>query len=251
MREGRLFSGSAPNEAVIRIADVVYRQVDGADLHLDLYRPAEVAGPLPAVIFVHGDGPADAIHDIKDWGQYVSWGELIASSGFAAVTFNHRSSERQTRVRDVAEDIDAAFECVQNHADAWQVDLTRLGLWSCSMGVPFAFRAALERAAFLRCLVALYGPVDLSDFPLESADLAGDLPPLLLCRAGRDTRAINQSIDAFVKSALERNLEIDVVNHPTGEHGFDVRNDCRRTHEIVDTILHFFVRHLGDGQLRA
>jgi acetyl esterase/lipase len=261
MRESRVLYGSGDGAPFVRTADIVYGQVDGEEFRLDLYRPTiELESPLPVVVFVHGDGPPEALRDIKDSGQYVSWGELIASTGYAAVTFNHRSSQRRTRMLDVASDIDAALECIQGRAAEWKLDSSRVGLWSCSMGVPFALRLAFERASSFRCVVALYGPMDLTDDPGADATLTAesrrefsplyhlragrDLPALFLSRAGRDQPALNASIDAFVASALERNLEIEVFNHPAGEHAFDVRNDCRRTRDIIEATLHFYQRHL-------
>jgi acetyl esterase/lipase len=242
------------------VRDLVYRVGGDGELSLDLYRPTEVTAPLPIVVFVHGDGPAEIIRDIKDWGQYVSWGELTASTGFAAVTFNHRSSQRRTRMHDVASDIDAALEYVTSRAEEWGLDASRMGLWSCSMGVPFATRAAFEHSSSLRCLVALYGPMDLTRDSRTDESVAEealqefsalhhlrsgrDLPPLLLARAGRDDPLLNQSIDAFVSTALERNLEVDVLNHPTGEHGFDVENDCRRTRDVIEAVINFYRAHL-------
>jgi acetyl esterase/lipase len=194
-------------------------------------------------------------------GQYVSWAELLASNGIAAVTFNHRSSRRATRMHDVASDIDAALDYVAAKAEEWNLDAARLGLWSCSMGVPFALRAAFKRPSSLRCVAALYGPMELMpnadagepgaeetlrEFsPLHHLRAGRELPPLLLARAGRDhIPLLNESIDAFVVSALEQNREIDILNHPAGEHGFDVRNDCRRSREVIEATVTFYRRHL-------
>jgi len=74
---------------------------------MDVYRPGAPSDKaVPAVILVHGDGPPEWLKDIKDWGQYVSWGELLAASGFVAITFNHRSTEGWTRIADSASDVE-------------------------------------------------------------------------------------------------------------------------------------------------
>jgi fermentation-respiration switch protein FrsA (DUF1100 family) len=54
----------------------VYKTVGGMDLLLDVYYPAHLpeGERCPAVIFVHGLGPADLLKHIKDSGEYVSWG---------------------------------------------------------------------------------------------------------------------------------------------------------------------------------
>jgi acetyl esterase/lipase len=260
VKDRRVVYPGSGAETVKAVADLTYRLAGDEELKLDVYRPATATAHLPAVVFIHGDGPPEVIRDIKDWGQYVSWGELTASIGIAAVTFNHRSSDRRTRMHEVASDIEAALDCVTSHADEWGIDASRIGVWTCSMGVPFALRLAFERSSSLRCVVALYGPMDLRNDPgadesvseearLEFSPLhhlrsGRELPPLLLARAGRDSPPLNASIDAFVACALERNVEIDVLNHPTGEHGFDVLNDSRRTRAVIEAILDFYRKHL-------
>jgi dipeptidyl aminopeptidase/acylaminoacyl peptidase len=59
---------------------------------MDVYRPREI-GPdvrLPAIVFVPGGPiPRDMLPP-REWGFFISYGELAAASGFAGVTFNHR-----------------------------------------------------------------------------------------------------------------------------------------------------------------
>src|SRR5689334_12568644 len=78
-----------------RIENHVYKRTPEGELHLDAYYPAELRADeqRPAVLLVHGLGSADTLKDIKNWGQYVAWGQLIAASGLIAVTFNHRSDD--------------------------------------------------------------------------------------------------------------------------------------------------------------
>ena len=247
---------------VHRVRDLTYRAVDDEELKLDVYRPAIASARLGVVVFIHGDGRPEVIRDIKDWGQYVSWAELTASVGIAAVTFNHRSSHRRTRMYDVAGDIEAAVDYVTSHAQEWGLDTSRIGVWTCSMGTPFALRLAFTRSSRFRCVVALYGPMDLSDDPGADESVGEDvrrefsplhhlrsgreLPPLLVARAGRDQRQLNVSLDAFAACALERNLEVDILNHPTGQHGFDVLDDCSRSRAIIEAVLDFYRRHLSE-----
>src|SRR2546421_5466561 len=70
-------------QAAIVQKDITYKTVDGQELRLDVYYPEEYDGDrrLPAVLFVHGDGPPELLQDAKEWGQYVSWGQLVAGGG--------------------------------------------------------------------------------------------------------------------------------------------------------------------------
>ena len=72
-----------------------------------------------------------------------------------------------------------------------------------------------------------------------------DLPPLLLARAGRDNALLLEGTDAFVRRARERGVDLTVLDHPTGQHGFDTRDDDERSREIIRQALEFFVRHLS------
>jgi dipeptidyl aminopeptidase/acylaminoacyl peptidase len=75
-----------------------------------------------------------------------------------------------------------------------------------------------------------------------------DVPPLFLARAGRDHPALLEGADTFVRKAQERGVNLRVVDHPSGQHGFDTRDDDERSREIIRETLEFFVRHLGPSK---
>src|ERR1051326_4376 len=109
----------------------IYKEAPDGALLLDVYYPPEVrAGEQrPAVLLVHGLGPVELVKDIKNSGQYVSWGQLMAASGFIAVTFNHRSPNAQTSFLDVAGDVDDLVRSVRDHAEEFSIDKERLAIW--------------------------------------------------------------------------------------------------------------------------
>lgn len=242
--------------------DLVYRQVGGQDLRLDIYYPPDLTedGRLPAVVFVHGDGPPEILRSAKDWGAYVSWGQLTAMSGMIAVTFNHRSSEGRTRLPEAAADVEALVAYVLGHAAQLRIDPDRVGIWTCSAGGPKGVRAALQGPPpYVRCLVSLYALLDLeplrphipSDVPdavLQEFSpirhLGPQSPPMLVVRAGLDHPALNDAIDRFVLAALKQNLTIDVYNHAAGRHAFDILDNDERSRTIIAHILAFLQRHL-------
>lgn len=208
----------------------VYKTVEGMDLLLDVYYPAGMQDgeQRPAVIFVHGLGPAELVKHIKDSGQYVSWGQLIAASGLIAITFNHRSPNEDTSLGNVASDIDDLVRYVGEHAEELGIDKEKLGIWVGSGGVPLGTRSALRgNPAFVRCLVAYYGPLDLhlmkADWRLTDDDVhefsattyleehAENLAPMLIIRAGLDNPTLNASIDSFVKHPMDKSRGFDTV----------------------------------------
>jgi hypothetical protein len=70
------------------------------------------------------------------------------------------------------------------------------------------------------------------------------LPPLLFARAGLDDPDLNAGLDELVRVMLERNCSFDLLNHATGDHGFDTMNDNERSREIMRATLAFFRAHL-------
>ncbi|HEV8633154.1 MAG TPA: hypothetical protein VG370_02770 [Chloroflexota bacterium] len=249
-------------DAVERQHDLVYKRTDSQDLLLDVYRPAPppTGGRLPAILFVHGGPlPVDLPLRPKDWGIYRSYGALAAAAGWAGVTFNHRFFA----LRDLptaAADVASAIEYVRTRSDALGIAADRLAVWVFSGGGPLLAPILRERPPFVRCLVADYASLDLRDLPRQVADgvpdevlhqfspaahLAEEQPPVLVARAGRDTPGLNGSIARFVEAALAANLDLTLLNHPRGRHGFDAEDDLPRTGEIIAATLSFVRAHLA------
>ncbi len=245
-------------EQTRRVENRVYKTVDGMDLMFDVYYPVDMRDEdqRPAVLFVHGLGPAQLVEHIKDSGQYVSWGQLTAASGLIAVTFNHRSPDEHVSLIDVAADVDDLMKYVREHAEELQIDREKLAIWAGSAGVPLGVRSALRGTPeFVKCLITYYGPLDMAllkdeweltedevrEFSATThlAEPVEKLAAMFIIRAGIDHPAINASIDSFIKEASAKNVTLDYMTHPGGHHAFDVLDDVARSHEIIKRTLVF------------
>jgi acetyl esterase/lipase len=219
---------------------------------MDVYRPAStVRKVLPAVILVHGDGPPDWLKDIKDWGQYVSWGQLLAASGLSAITFNHRSTQGWTRIADAASDIKDLVALVRAPANTWNIDPDRLAIWVASAGGFLGAEVALANRPAVRCLVIYYGmmaPAPLPGIDLEQFSpgqrLDKDGPPIFVARAGLDRPGLNETLDRFTNAALEAGLDLELHNHAEGRHAFDVTDPSPRSSEIIARSIEFLKSRL-------
>ena len=138
-------------------------------------------------------------------------------------------------------------------------------------------RAALRGTpSYMRCVVSYYGIADLQiyyDQPAEATEesdetgepgepeqelpafseevfdefsasasvkkAAGATPPMLIVRAGLDYPRLNASIDRLITAALANNVNIDVMNHATGHHAFDILDDNARSREIIQATVEF------------
>jgi acetyl esterase/lipase len=251
-------------EATTVRRDVPYLKDGDATLHMDVYSPPGLPDDarLPAMILVHG-GPfrADLPLQPKDWGIYQSYGELMAASGLVGVTFNHRLYGFDQQVQ-AAGDIAAAIDYVRTHADELHIDADRLGLWTFSGSGTQLSGPLRERPAFIRCLVAFYPILELGAFvqhglavvdeedvrqfspALAIHDDGAACAPLLIARAGQDHPALSQGLDAFVQAALAANIPLDLMNHPRGQHGFDILDDDERSREIIAHAIAFVQTHL-------
>ena len=68
--------------------------------------------------------------------------------------------------------------------------------------------------------------------------------PIFIARAGLDQPMINETIDLFVQEALAGNVVLDVMNHPSGRHGFDILDDDDRSREIIARAVAFAQAHV-------
>jgi acetyl esterase/lipase len=219
--------------------DIPYKTADGKALEMDVYQPAGLAQGerRPGVMFVHG-GPlppgvlTEQVPQPKNWGTFVSYGELVAASGLVGVTFNHRYRSLEALHISVG-DVAAAIGYFREHGADFHLDSDRLALWVFSGAGPDLSLPLRERPAYVRCLVSFYSLLDFPPFAemglgmaspgvveqyspralLEQGD--GDVvPPIMLAQAGRDHPATNRSIADFLQTALEHGVTVDFTNHP-------------------------------------
>jgi acetyl esterase/lipase len=251
-------------DKVVARRNMVYRTVGEQRLEMDAYVPPGLAEAerRPAVVFVHG-GPVAPQLRPKDWGGYVSYGELTAASGLVGITFNHRFYDPE-RPDEPAADIAALIEHVRANARTLHVDPDRLAVWAFSGGGLFLGPFLAERPPCVRAVVSYYATLDIQALQPGQPDTMGaemrrrfspvahlgpgsrPLPPILVARLGQDNPLLNETVDRFVREALLRNVPLDLLNHPEGHHGFDVLDDDARSREIIARTLEFLKARLGN-----
>ena len=241
---------------VKRIKDVTYKTVNNVEYHCDIYLPREFTGnkKLPVVFMVHGDAPSN---EVKDMGYYISTGEFIASRGIAAVTFNHRTLMSGCMINEVLDDIADVRNFIGYSLDRFNIDTASSCIWSLSSGMPFGLYNALNfKVEDVRCIVGHYGFADFASILsfFSGRQNTGEVipeimtcnitTPMLIIRAGLDFKFVNDSLDRFIMKCFELNANIDLYNHSTGQHAFDILDDNERSHELLNKTIQFIEKNL-------
>jgi acetyl esterase/lipase len=234
--------------------NVVYQRSLG--LRMDVYRPRNARGRLPAVLL---GGPPGFD---RGTGQKIGWAQLIAASGMSAVAFDIRSDDRLQSPRKPSRDVGSAIAYVRAHAKRLGIDSRRLCTLGFSIGTaPWHLWATMrDPKPWLRCNVVYYGPLDFRSpsFPIDRGlvdefsaltylrRFPGRIPPMLVVKAGRDVnQGINESIGRFEAAARELHADVRVVTYPSAAHGFDLGPRTRRARAIVKETLRFLRARLA------
>lgn len=244
------------------LRDEVAPGPDGSSIPFDVYRPSTAAPPWPIVVFVHGDAQPETLAGAKDWGQFTSWGRLVAAHGMVGITFDHSSLLARTQMDLVIAEITAIVEAVRSRSAELGGDAARVAICSISACAPFGLTVAYAVLPAVRCAVACYGPLlpeidpDYTEASVSAADLercspmwllealGATVPPTLILKAAIDRPPVNEGIDTFVRRASEVGAPVHLIVHETGHHAFDVLDDDDRSREIIEATVRFLATHL-------
>ena len=203
---------------------------------LDLYRPADAAKPLPAVVFVHGPVPAEAVRPL-DWPSYQGYGRLAATRGLVGVTID-LDYPHPMAWPAAAEALGKVVDMIRSRPE---VDGDRMALWAFSGGGLVVGRWLGDAPDWLRCIALSYPYVNTS--PSDGEVLDPTLP-VVLTRVGRERPEVQATVDAFMAIAATVDAAVEVIDVPEGQHGFDVLDPGPRSREALVEAMDAVQRHL-------
>jgi len=163
--------------------DVEYASAGGAKLQLNLARPKDVKGPLPAVLCIHGGGFRAGSRE-----GYNKLCLTLAQRGFVAATISYRLAPAH-QFPAAVHDTKAAVRWLRANAARLGIDPTRIGVTGGSAGGHLAqflgvtagvkeFEGA-DNPGFssaVTCVVNVYGPSDFTKSYGKSVDAHVVLP---------------------------------------------------------------------------
>lgn len=121
--------------------NLVYAKVNGTELHLDIYEPAETnAKPRPAVILIHGGG-----WSAFDKSTMRGMGGFLSRSGFVAFAVDYRLFKAgENRWPAQLDDVQRAVRWIRANASRYGVDPEHIGAFGHSAGAQLAALLGME-----------------------------------------------------------------------------------------------------------
>ncbi|MFO0959298.1 MAG: alpha/beta hydrolase [Isosphaeraceae bacterium] len=251
--------------------NIVYREVGGETLHLDLARPRYAEGPAPCVVFIHGGGwRAGSRREYRE-GLFGS-----ASQGIAAVSIQYRFAPRNTFPSQL-DDVKSAVRFVREHAGKWKIDPDRIAVMGGSAGAHLALLLATTAdedpvdspgSTTVKAAVSFAGPTDLTrTFPDASRFMVEDLlgpggkadvaarrsaspihhlnagdPPVLLIHGTKDELVPYDQATEFARACKEAGVEAELLTIEGGGHG---GGDPEAWKQAILRSFGFLREHLG------
>ena len=233
------------------LTDVVYGTGGETVLKLDVYIPDEtVSCPTPAVVFIHGGG-------WRQGDKYPSRVSLLVEAGFVAVSINYRLSDVAPFPAAV-EDAKCAVRWLRAHAEKYNIDADRIGVWGGSAGGHLSLMVGLadgglglegsggwgEYSSRVQAACSYYGPTEMvrlaerdnaaraflggtpEELP-EAYRLASPLqlvtiddPPILMVHGDGDPVVPLEQSQLLLDAFRERGMDAQLIVVENAGHGF-------------------------------
>lgn len=215
----------------------------------DLFDP-ETDAARPLIVFVHGGPiPADLPAAPRDWPVFRGYGSLAAAHGVVGMTVDHRLHD--TAAYSTA--YDDVLGAIEEARSDNRVDPERVCVWLFSGAGPFVAPLLSGPPGWLQCVAATYpvldsrpgrDPLPVGFEPVEALGALGRAVPFVLTTVGRESEPIVVGVNRFVEVAADTFLDMEVIDHPTGHHGFDSEDYGAASEACVTAGLTSVVRRL-------
>lgn len=166
----KVLYGSRREDRVFYKNDVVYSEIDGQPLHLQILRPGmEPDLRFPLILYIQGSG----------WRKQDCYNELpnlypLAKAGYVVASVEHRASTVAPFPAAVT-DVKAAIRFLRAHADEFCIDPEQVGVFGSSSGGHLALMTGLtgdmeefkndqyaDQSDAVKAIVDFFGPTDVT-----------------------------------------------------------------------------------------
>jgi len=254
--------------------DVTYCTMDGIALKLDIYYP-DSASLWPVTIYVHGGGWSSGD---KAKGAGALEIPALQSAGFLVVAINYRLAP-ENPFPAMIEDAKCAVRYLRTHADEYNLDPNRIGVWGGSAGghlvnllgttdesAGFDVGEYLAQSSRVQAVVDMFGPTDLTvqfegGYEGASRVFAGfdaalaspvtyvtpDDPPFLLFHGDSDPLVPIEQSRILLAALQAAGVPVELVIVENAGHGFkpeEGKTISPSRQEIAQRVVEFFEEQL-------
>jgi dienelactone hydrolase len=219
---------SIPSETPAGLIPFLHHEAPMTTVSGELYMPAKVSGPVPAIVLKHGSGGIQGLNGEND----KKWAATFASWGVAAFlvdSFGPRgmssSVADQSKLSAWADAADALAGLKVLAADP-RIDKTRIGVMGWSRGGGVALRTALEavrKAVITDDLKFAAHIVFYGDAEFQYRSNMTDKSPMLFFHGESDNYVGIGPTREFADWAKSKGNDVTFVSYPKAFHDFDVQ----------------------------
>jgi len=209
-----------PSAKLVVPEQVIFKAADGLEIHGQLFKPANAAGKMPALVFMHG-GPVRQMllgwHYLYYYHNSYAMNQYLASRGYIVLSVNYRSGigygrafrmaqHRGARGASEYQDVVAGAKYLRSRDD---VDQKRIGLWGGSYGGYLTALGLARNSDIFAAGVDFHG---VHDWSLRVAGLPLPIEAPERARLARESSPIS-SVDKWKSPVLlihgddDRNVE--------------------------------------------
>lgn len=242
--------------------DIVYKEVDGEDLTLDLFLPErEDFQNTPVILYIHGGGFIRG--DKSEIFELSSLFQAWLQEGWAVASVNYRLLYGDTMFPDNVEDVASALKWLEKNGPKFNLNIEQIGLVGHSAGGNLALLTGLSKENSVQFIVSMAGPTKLygsedfelrkklmeiinqNDFdnkilqkasPIDLLDESG--PPILLVHGTDDNFVPYEQSRIFHEKALELGADCRLLTIEGGGHVLAF-SYLPRMHVLKDDIMNF------------
>lgn len=264
--------------------DLVYREVDGISLRLDVYRPAgKPEKPYPLVVWIHGGA---WLEGSKDHNRAA----FLVEHGYVTASIQYRLS-RQAIWPAQIHDCKAAIRYLRAHAEKWNFDPNKIGVFGASAGGHLAAMLGTSGdvielegdvgqdgpSSRVQAVVDFFGPTNFIEMTkadsrmdhaaanspeslliggpvLENPDkvrsvdpityVTPDDPPFLIVHGDQDFLVPYNQSELLHKSLVNAGGLTELITVKGGGHGGWDDKTLPTNREVMEKVIQFFDRHL-------
>ena len=254
--------------------DITYCTVEGVELKMDVYYPSENNGRFAVTMYVHGGGWSSGD---KAQGAGATEIPALQKAGFLVVSVNYRLAPEYV-FPAMIEDVKCAVRSLRAHADEYNLDPDRIGVWGGSAGghlvnllgttdesAGFDVGEYLEYSSRVQAVVDMFGPADLTvqfqggyesarrvfgDFDAALASpvtyVTADAPPFLILHGEKDTLVPIEQSEILLAALQSVGVPAELVPVKNAGHSFkpDGGQISPSRKEIAQLVVAFFEEKL-------